>query len=79
MIATLTIIILSLRFSIEKFGVEKLPWSMAYIENYISFLIMGVTVVVVAVPEGLPLAVTLALAYSVRVRIISRWQIIVLI
>ena len=26
----------------------------------------GVTVLVVAVPEGLPLAVTLALAYSVR-------------
>ena len=31
------------------------------------FFIIGVTVLVVAVPEGLPLAVTLALAYSVRV------------
>lgn len=29
-------------------------------------MIIGVTVLVVAVPEGLPLAVTLALAYSVR-------------
>ena len=29
--------------------------------------IIGVTVLVVAVPEGLPLAVTLSLAYSVRV------------
>ena len=28
-------------------------------------LIIGVTVLVVAVPEGLPLAVTIALAYSV--------------
>jgi len=31
----------------------------------ISFLIIGITVVVVAVPEGLPLAVTISLAYSV--------------
>jgi len=71
-IAALTVAILAIRFSIEKFHVEQLPWSMRYIENYISFLIIGVTVVVVAVPEGLPLAVTLALAYSVRVRISFR-------
>ncbi len=30
------------------------------------FVIIGVTVLVVAVPEGLPLAVTLSLAYSVK-------------
>ena len=30
-------------------------------------MIIGVTVLVVAVPEGLPLAVTLSLAYSVKV------------
>ena len=35
-------------------------------EQYLRFVITGVTVVVVAVPEGLPLAVTLALAFSVR-------------
>jgi len=33
---------------------------------FVKFFIIGVTVLVVAVPEGLPLAVTLALAYSVR-------------
>jgi len=32
----------------------------------IKYLVIGVTVIVVAVPEGLPLAVTLALAYSVN-------------
>ncbi|MCB9645362.1 MAG: calcium-translocating P-type ATPase, PMCA-type [Deltaproteobacteria bacterium] len=32
----------------------------------LSFLIIAVTIVVVAVPEGLPLAVTISLAYSVR-------------
>jgi P-type Ca2+ transporter type 2B len=32
----------------------------------VKFVIIGVTVLVVAVPEGLPLAVTLSLAYSVK-------------
>ena len=35
-------------------------------QNFISVLIISVTVVVVAVPEGLPLAVTLALAFATR-------------
>lgn len=32
----------------------------------VEYLIISVTVVVVAIPEGLPLAVTLTLAYSMR-------------
>ncbi len=32
----------------------------------LGFFISGVTIFVVAVPEGLPLAVTIALAFSVR-------------
>ncbi|KAK9865493.1 hypothetical protein WJX84_011923 [Apatococcus fuscideae] len=32
----------------------------------LSFFIFGITIVVVAVPEGLPLAVTISLAYSMR-------------
>lgn len=32
----------------------------------IEFVILAVTVVVVAIPEGLPLAVTLSLAFSVK-------------
>jgi len=32
----------------------------------LNFLIIGVTVVVVAIPEGLPLSVTLSLAFSVK-------------
>ena len=39
---------------------------MYYINFYVKFVIIGVTVLVVAVPEGLPLAVTLSLAYSVK-------------
>jgi len=67
-VALLTVVILILNFSITTFVVQKEPWEMEYLKNFVKFFIIGVTVLVVAVPEGLPLAVTLALAYSVRVR-----------
>lgn len=38
---------------------------MHVIQEIIGYFLIGITVVVVAVPEGLPLAVTIALAYSV--------------
>ena len=67
-VAVLTVLILILRFCIEEFAVKGNSWTMAYMQQFVKFFIIGVTVLVVAVPEGLPLAVTLALAYSVRVR-----------
>jgi Ca2+ transporting ATPase len=69
-LAVLTVIILIIRFSIDEFVVKKEPWSMSYIQNFVKFLIIGITIMVVAVPEGLPLAVTLSLAYSVKVNLI---------
>ncbi len=36
------------------------------VEGPLNFFIFAVTIVVVAVPEGLPLAVTISLAYSLR-------------
>jgi len=65
-IAILTVIILVTRFCITMFAIRKKSWQPIYIQNFVQFFIIGVTVLVVAVPEGLPLAVTLALAYSVR-------------
>lgn len=38
---------------------------MALIKEILNYFIIAVTIIVVAVPEGLPLAVTIALAYSV--------------
>lgn len=67
LVAVLTVVILILRFSLETFVIQKMPWGMEYLQQFVRFFIIGVTVLVVAVPEGLPLAVTLALAYSVRV------------
>lgn len=36
------------------------------IKNYLHYLIVAITIIVVAVPEGLPLAVMISLAYSVK-------------
>jgi len=66
-VAVLTVLILILRFSVEEFAIDNKEWKVKYLQQYLKFFIIGVTVLVVAVPEGLPLAVTLALAYSVRV------------
>lgn len=40
-------------------------FAMETLNGIINAFILGVTIVVVAVPEGLPLAVTISLAYSV--------------
>lgn len=70
-IAVLTVVILIVQFCIREFVVRGKTWTSddttRNIEIFVKYFIIGVTVLVVAVPEGLPLAVTLALAYSVKV------------
>ncbi|XP_005182536.1 plasma membrane calcium-transporting ATPase 1-like [Musca domestica] len=65
-IAVITVIILIIQFCIKTFVIDEKPWKNTYANNFVKHLIIGVTVLVVAVPEGLPLAVTLSLAYSVK-------------
>ncbi|EDS45747.1 plasma membrane calcium-transporting ATPase 2 [Culex quinquefasciatus] len=65
-IAVLTVIILIIQFCIQTFVIEQRHWKNSYANNLVKHFIIGVTVLVVAVPEGLPLAVTLSLAYSVK-------------
>jgi magnesium-transporting ATPase (P-type) len=67
--AAFTFLILCIRLFIEELGIKKLPWTNTYFKYILSYLVQGVTVVVVAVPEGLPLAVALALSFAVRVNI----------
>ncbi|XP_036696497.1 plasma membrane calcium-transporting ATPase 3 isoform X8 [Balaenoptera musculus] len=68
--SAITVIILVLYFVIEAFVVEGRAWlaecTPVYVQYFVKFFIIGVTVLVVAVPEGLPLAVTISLAYSVK-------------
>lgn len=40
-------------------------WTVDTLNTLVNYLILSITVIVVAVPEGLPLAVTISLAYSV--------------
>jgi len=42
------------------------PWMKNHVGEFLKFLITAITILVVAIPEGLPLAVTLSLAFSVR-------------
>ncbi|XP_051956990.1 plasma membrane calcium-transporting ATPase 2 isoform X1 [Xyrauchen texanus] len=68
--SAITVIILVLYFAIDNFVLQKRQWlpecTPIYIQYFVKFFIIGVTVLVVAVPEGLPLAVTISLAYSVK-------------
>lgn len=69
--SAITVIILVLYFVIETFVIDGRVWlaecTPVYVQYFVKFFIIGVTVLVVAVPEGLPLAVTISLAYSVKV------------
>jgi magnesium-transporting ATPase (P-type) len=66
-IAILTVVIMFVRFSISKYAIDRESWHISHAQKFVTFIITGITVLVVAVPEGLPLAVTLSLAYSVKV------------
>lgn len=86
--ALLTIHVLFLRFFITKFidrefdffgGEQTFNKSgdndgslKDYFEEWLEYLIIGVAIVVVAVPEGLPLAVMISLAYSVKKMLIDQ-------
>ncbi|XP_029705865.1 plasma membrane calcium-transporting ATPase 3-like [Takifugu rubripes] len=65
-----TVVILILYFVLDTFGVQGRSWTAEctpiYIQYFVKYFIIGMTVLVVAVPEGLPFAVTISLAYSVK-------------
>jgi len=63
-VAVTTFVVMSIKLIIvtalsdEGFGIEILS-------DIVDYVIISITIIVVAVPEGLPLAVTIALAFSV--------------
>ena len=64
-IATAAIIII--RFCVKTYVVEKKGWHTEHVQKILYGIITGITILVVAIPEGLPLAVTLTLAVSSKV------------
>lgn len=61
--ATLMFVVLSARELYRTYVLKTQPLN---IKKFLDFLVTAITIVVVAVPEGLPLSVTIALAYSVK-------------
>lgn len=60
--AILIVIIMIIRLAIERGS----NWESKDAVLIVNYFIIGITVVVVAIPEGLPLAVTLSLAFSTK-------------
>lgn len=58
---------LIVRSCIVEFAIKKEKLAYKHIKEFFDHVITGITILVVAVPEGLPLAVSLSLAYSVKV------------
>ena len=63
--AVCTIVVLSIKFGFQFYETGR-EWQNGDYRVLLDIFITGVTVLVVAVPEGLPLAVTIALSYSVK-------------
>lgn len=64
--AILTFIALTIFWAVDLYVHEKQGFKGEQLIDLLDFFIIGVTIVVVAVPEGLPLAVTISLAYSMK-------------
>jgi Ca2+-transporting ATPase len=62
--AGLLFVILLIRFGVSLQGDNRSPAAKA--SSFMDILIVAITIIVVAVPEGLPLAVTLALAFATK-------------
>jgi P-type E1-E2 ATPase len=63
--AILILVVLLVRFGIEK-SMDKTWDTSKDLRELISYFMLAITVIVVAIPEGLPLSVTLSLAVSVK-------------
>lgn len=58
-------LILFIRFGVEK-GISKTWNTSVDLMELLNVVIFGVAILVLGIPEGLPLAVTLSLTYSVK-------------
>ncbi|KAG9390841.1 Cation-transporting P-type ATPase [Carpediemonas membranifera] len=68
--ALFTVLVLGIRWAykeiVKKVIIDNGTFHASSLTAWIDFIILAVTIVVVAVPEGLPLAVTISLAYSMK-------------
>lgn len=65
-VAILTLIAICVVSTIKVFQDDTKEFDMSYVTDLANGFVIAITVIVVAIPEGLPLAVTISLAYSVK-------------
>jgi len=73
--ALLTVHVLYIRFFVEEFKARSMDFAagaLDYIREWLRYIVVGVAIVVMAVPEGLPLAVMISLAFSVKKMLIDQ-------
>ena len=63
--AALLLAALTLHLIIDTFSEGRSIFTIQFIQKVVEYIIISVALIVMAVPEGLPLAVTISLAYSV--------------
>ncbi|KAI8562324.1 hypothetical protein RHMOL_Rhmol03G0028100 [Rhododendron molle] len=65
--AIVTFLVLTIRYLVEKYQDNDITnWSSSDALKLLNYFSTAVTIIVVAVPEGLPLAVTLSLAFAMK-------------
>jgi magnesium-transporting ATPase (P-type) len=63
--AIFTVVSLILLYVIRSITSDE-PFNLESLVSILDYFIIGIAIIVMAVPEGLPLAVTLSLAFSVK-------------
>ncbi|CAL8114100.1 unnamed protein product [Orchesella dallaii] len=64
--ASASLLVLLVKFFVNTYGIQNETFHILHVGRCVQFFIVAITILVVAVPEGLPLAVTISLAYSVK-------------
>ena len=65
-LAVVAIIVIIIRFSVHTFSTLGLPFDPSHVNEYIRALIIGVVVLIIAVPEALSLVISTSLAFCVK-------------
>ncbi|KAF7637186.1 Cation_ATPase_N domain-containing protein [Meloidogyne graminicola] len=65
-VAVLALLVLVIPYCIREYSETGSIFKLEHLHNFVKFFIIAVTILVISIPEGLPLAIALSLTYSVR-------------
>lgn len=65
-VAVLALLVLVIPYCIREYSETGSIFELEHLHNFVKFFIIAVTILVISIPEGLPLAIALSLTYSVR-------------